>query len=30
MIESLASLAPFFTPITDVRTDELSQLHIGD
>jgi IS4 transposase len=30
MIESLASRAPFFASITDVRTDELSQLHIGD
>lgn len=30
VIESLASRAPFFTSITDVRTDELSQLEIGD
>jgi putative transposase len=30
MIESLASRAPFFASITDVRTDELSQLQIGD
>jgi putative transposase len=30
VIESLASRAPFFTSITDVRTGELSQLEIGD
>jgi len=30
VIESLGSRAPFFASITDVRTDELSQLHIGD
>jgi len=30
MIESLASRAPFFASITDVRTDELSQLQIDD
>jgi putative transposase len=30
MIESLASRAPFFASITDVRADELSQLHIGE
>jgi hypothetical protein len=30
VIESLASRAPFFASITDVRTDELSQLRIDD
>ena len=30
VIESLASRAPFFASITDVRTGELSQLEIGD
>ena len=30
VIESLASRAPLFASITDVRTDELSQLQIGD
>ena len=30
VVESLASRAPFFTSITDVRTGELSQLEIGD
>jgi len=30
MIESLASRAPFFASITDVRTNELSQLQIGE
>lgn len=30
MIESLASRSPLFASITDLRTDELSQLQIGD